>query len=232
MQFLVTSLEERIQALRDAEYFRSLDDAVLAELAKGVSLRHYETGEIVCWFDEDCQGLYIVRRGSVKLFRLSAKGRELIIQVFSEGATFNEVPVLDRGKNAVNVAALEPCDVWMVDKDVLRDAIRCYPELAESVILNLASTLRMLVTKVEELSFFQVTNRLARLICELPTDESSGKATRRITQDQLAGRLGTVREVVARSLRELERSGAIQVERRQIYVLNECLLMDWAQVPE
>jgi CRP-like cAMP-binding protein len=72
------------------------------------------------------------------------------------------------------------------------------------------------------------SNRLARLISRLPAEQLEEQ---RITQDQLAAQLGTVREVVARSLRDLERSGAIRVERRQIRVLNEHLLRDWAQEP-
>ena len=75
---------------------------------------------------------------------------------------------------------------------------------------------------LEELSFYQVTNRLARLIGQLPPGQLAGPTPGRITQDQLAARLGTVREVVARSLRELERSGAIQVENRQIFWTSRC----------
>jgi CRP/FNR family transcriptional regulator len=69
------------------------------------------------------------------------------------------------------------------------------------------------------------------LIGELPLESSQNAAGLRITQDQMAARLGTVREVVARSLRELERSGAIRVERRQIQIVNDHLLRSWAQEP-
>ncbi|OGO36615.1 MAG: hypothetical protein A2W35_16485 [Chloroflexi bacterium RBG_16_57_11] len=130
--------------------------------------------------------------------------------------------------NPVNVAALEDSTIWTIDAEVIRLCISQHPEMAHSVILNLSHNLRVLVGAVEELSFYQVTNRLTRLISRLPAEQLQD---RRITQDQLAARLGTVREVVARSLRDLERSGAIRVERRQIQVLNETLLRDWAQEP-
>ncbi len=87
--------------------------------------------------------------------------------------------------------------------------------MCRAIVLNLTQNLRMLVGLVEELSFFQVTNRLARLISQLPQDQLVGSTSQRITQDQLAARLGDGREVVARSLRELERSGAIRVHRRE-----------------
>jgi len=123
--------------------------------------------------------------------------------------------------NPVNVAALEDSTIWTIDAEVIRLCISQHPEMAHSVILNLSHNLRVLVGAVEELSFYQVTNWL-------PAEQLEDQ---RITQDQLDARLGTVREVVARSLRDLERSGAIRVERRQIQVLNETLLRDWAQEP-
>jgi CRP/FNR family transcriptional regulator len=79
---------------------------------------------------------------------------------------------------------------------------------------------------VSEMAFYQVTHRLARLISQQPPDELSGAPW---TQEQLAARLGTVREVVARSLKELERSGAIQMEKRRIEVADPNVLAQWAQ---
>ena len=80
---------------------------------------------------------------------------------------------------------------------------------------------------VEELSFYQVTKRLARLINKLPAEQLQGSKDDRLTQDDLAARLGTVREVVARSLKELERSGAIDVNRGQIKIVNDDRLVEW-----
>lgn len=214
--------------MRANSYFSTLSNKVLESLAQGTTLRLYQRGEAICWQDDVCTALYIISRGSVKLFKLSPKGRELIIRVFSEGTSFNEVPIFDQGTNPVNVAALEDSHIWVVDAEVIRTCVRQHPEMAQAVILNLAHNLRMLVGVVEELSFYQVTNRLARLLSRLPSEQLEDQ---RLTQDQLAAQLGTVREVVARSLRDLERSGAIRVRRRQILVLNEHLLRDWAQEP-
>jgi CRP/FNR family transcriptional regulator len=229
MQLIPVDLPDKIDALRRNSYFQGLGEPILKQLADGTSLRRYEPGEPVCWQGEVCNGLFILRKGSVKLFRLSPRGRELIIRTFSEGATFNEVPAFDRGENVVNVATLETSEIWAVDPQVIQRTLSEHPEMAALMIQNLASHLRMLVDKIEELSFYQITNRLARLLNDLSPDQLSGGSEMRLTQDQLAARLGTVREVVARSLRDLERSGAIRVERRQIEVLDREVLQDWAQ---
>jgi len=99
--------------------------------------------------------------------------------------------------------------------------------MALSVIHNLYNNLRMLLETVEELSFYQVTNRLARLISQLSVPQLEGVRGERLTQDEIASRLGTVREVVARSLRDLERRGAIEVNRGQINIIDQIRLLEW-----
>lgn len=227
MQNLAQTQAAKIAALQQDPYFNSLNDRVLVELSHGTALRQYEPGEIICWQGEPASGLYRIEKGSVKLFKLSPKGRELIIRVFEKGGSFNEVPVFDGGPNVVNVAALEVCEIWVVDAELIRSKLRENPDMAQVVIHNLTENLRVLVEKVEELSFYQVTTRLARLISKMPANDL--RSTAGVTQDQLAAQLGTVREVVARSLRALERSGAIRVDRRQISVVNEKRLNEWLQ---
>lgn len=89
--------------------------------------------------------------------------------------------------------------------------------------------MRHLVNMVSEMAFYQVTHRLARLIGEILPEELRGESPARWTQDQLAACLGTVREVVARSLRELERSGAIDVHNQRIIIRDSEALQQWAQ---
>lgn len=228
MQKIAVSRAEKLAVLKTDPYFFDLDEKVLGDLALGTSLRRYLSDEIVCWQGEVCEGLFILQQGSVKLFKLSPKGRELIIRVLQAGATFNEVPVFDRGHNPINVAALEECQIWLVEAQIIRRCMEENPQMAQAVIQNLTENLRTLVGIVEELSFYQVTNRLARLIGRMTPEQLE----ERITQDQLAARLGTVREVAARSLRELERSGAIRVARRKIQVLDTAILDEWAEASD
>jgi CRP/FNR family transcriptional regulator len=218
-----------MRALRNCPYFTGLGDDIMAEFIPGLRLIHYERGEVVFWQDEPCAGLQIIERGIVKLFKLSPQGRELIVNIFKEGATFAEVPVFDGGNTPVNVAALEESDIWQLDTALIRSLMQKYPEMSKQVMLNLAKNLRMMVGMVEEVSFYQVTQRLARLLSQMAAAELAGSDSTRLTQDQLAARLGTVREVVARALRELERSGAIRVVRRQIRILDAQQLKDWGE---
>jgi CRP-like cAMP-binding protein len=133
------------------------------------------------------------------------------------------VPAFDGGMNPVNVEALEACRIWVIEGEKLRVPVAEYPLFAQKVLANFGEKLRNFVRMVSEMAFYQVTHRLARLISELP----AGELRPHWTQEQLAAQLGTVREVVARSLKELERSGAIRIEDRRIHIADKNVLQQW-----
>ncbi len=231
MEKIFSEISDRIEVLARCEYFLDVPVAYLEQLAQGTYISAYERGEVVFLDGEPATGLHIIQRGSVKLVKYSKQGRELIIQVMDEGASFNEVPVFDQGPNPVTVICLEPSRIWTVESRVIHQVMQTYPDVNRTIVLNLARHLRRLVGMIEELSFYQVTNRLARLIGQLYAEGRSPKNGPPLTQQEIAARLGTVREVVGRSLRELERTGAIRVRRAQIQIVDEEILQHWTQGP-
>lgn len=225
MRILHSDKLQRLDMLRKNEYFDTMPDSLLEQIADHMQLREYERGEVFFWEGDLCDGLYVVMQGSAKIHRISPQGRQYIVRVLQEGDTFAEVPAFDGGVNPVNVEALETCSVWVVDSETLRGLILSHPQFAQKVLVNFGTMLRGMVRKVSEMAFYQVTHRLARLISELPPDKTGTASL--MTQEQMAARLGTVREVVARSLKELERSGAIQVENRRIRIVDQAVLSQW-----
>lgn len=225
VKLIEISKTEKLKTLRSNVYFDELPEKVLKDIADRTQLREFERGDVLFWEGDPCAGLHIIDSGSVKLFRVSPQGRQYIISVLTEGATCNEVPAFDGGTNPVNVEALETSRVWHVEPQMLRELVKSNPEFALKVLSKFGQNLRHLVGKVSEMAFYQVTHRLARLITELPVEESRPPWT----QEQLAARLGTVREVVARSLKELEKSGAIRMEDRRIQIADGDVLRQWTQ---
>lgn len=225
MRILHSDVDHRLDILRKNEYFDTMSLPLLMQAAQRMQLREYERGEVFFWEGDPCDGLHVILQGSAKIYRLSPHGRQYIVRILQEGDTFAEVPAFDGGANPVNVEALETCRVWVVDGETLRGLVVSHPQFAQKVLANFGTMLRGMVRQVSEMAFYQVTHRLARLISELPPEEMSPAS--HMTQEQMAARLGTVREVVARSLRELERSGAIQVENRRITIVNADALQQW-----
>lgn len=229
MRTIPVKLTAKLALLGSNEYFEGLDESLLCQVAEHTQLREFERGEALFWEGDECAGLHIIQKGCVKLYRLSPQGRQYIVRILQEGETCNEVPTFDGGVNPVNIEALETTRAWVVEAGILRDLLNTHPEFSQKVLKNFAKLLRGLVKRVSEMAFFQVTHRLARLISEMPPEELSGEAASHWTQEQMAARLGTVREVVARSLKELERSGAIRLDKRRIRVSDPDLLAQWAQ---
>ena len=226
MKTVETKLEQRIRTLRGNSYFNDLAENLLKDLAPHTHLHEYQRGDVLMWEGDPCNGLHIMEQGSAKIYRLSPQGRQYIVRILQEGDTFAEVPAFDGGMNPVNVEALETCRVWVIDSEKLRALVLAHPTFAQKVLVNFGEMLRGMVRMVSEMAFYQVTHRLARLISELPVD---GQRAPHWTQEQLAARLGTVREVVARSLKELERSGAIRIEDRRIQIADPEVLQQWTQ---
>ncbi|MDP1546736.1 MAG: Crp/Fnr family transcriptional regulator [Anaerolineales bacterium] len=225
MKIIEANLNRKISALRGNEYFDDLPEPMLVDIAGHTALREYQRGDVLFWEGDPCDGLFIVQQGSAKIFRLSPQGRQYIVRILQEGDTFAEVPAFDEGTNPANVEALEACRVWVIDSQKLRELVKAHPAFSQKVLVNFGRMLRGMVRMVSEMAFYQVTHRLARLIAEMPQDNSAPHWT----QEQLAARLGTVREVVARSMKELERSGAIQVKDRRIQIMDREIFDQWAQ---
>lgn len=224
MKLIEMPKSEKLKTLKANPYFDDLPEAVLKDLAAVTQLHEYERGDVLFWEGDECAGLHIIQSGSVKLYRISPQGRQYIIAVLTEGATCNEVPAFDGGTNPVNVEALETTRVWVVDAFTLRELVKTNPAFALKILSKFGQNLRNLVGKVSEMAFYQVTHRLARLIAEMEVSPHP-----HWTQEQLAARLGTVREVVSRSLKELEKSGAIRVDDRRIQIADESILRQWTQ---
>ncbi|MBE0669369.1 MAG: Crp/Fnr family transcriptional regulator [Anaerolineales bacterium] len=225
MKPITSTGSERIKVLKANEYFDDLSDALLKDIAENMHLREYQRGDVLFWEGDPCDGLHIVEQGSAKIFKVSPQGRQYIVRILQEGDTFAEVPAFDEGTNPVNVEALEICRVWVINTKKLHELVMAHPAFAQKVLANFGKMLRGMVRMVSEMAFYQVTHRLARLIAELPQQ----KPAPIWTQEQLAARLGTVREVVARSMKELERSGAIKVEDRRIQITDKEIFNQWLE---
>ena len=225
MKSIETKISERIHILKGNEYFDELSENILKDIAEHMHLREYQRGDVLFWEGDPCDGLHIIEHGSAKIFKLSPQGRQYIVRILQEGDTFSEVPAFDEGANPVNVEALETCRVWVINNQKLQELLMAHPVFAQKVLVNFGKMLRGMVRMVSEMAFYQVTHRLARLIAELPQEKSAPHWT----QEQLAARLGTVREVVARSMKELERSGAIKIEDRRIQIVDQEIFSQWLQ---
>jgi CRP/FNR family transcriptional regulator len=212
------------EELRKVSLFAPLSEDDMARVAAVTVERRYERGDIIILEGDRGGALYFVRSGLVKVFKSSPGGKEQVLRLIEAGRTFNDVPALDAGPNPASAAALEPSIVYATGGAELRRLIAERPGVALATVQALAGALRHLVTLVEDLSFRHVTARVAKILIEQDSSagasDASGKATHRLTQQEMAAMAGTAREMVGRALKELEATGAIRIQRGRITVVS------------
>lgn len=224
----------RAGTLRAHPFFGGLPPDDLAALASRAVPERYEAGEAIITEGDPCPGLYVVARGSVKVFRTSPDGREQVLRIMRAGDSFNEVPAFDGGPNPASAAAAEPTLVYLVPAAEVQRLLRSSPAFAAAVAQVFAGRLRHLVALVEDLAFRQVVARVAKVLLQTvqPGDGvGAGLAARPATQRDLADLVGTAREVVSRALRVLEDQGAVRLSRGRVEVVDSNRLAAAAQVP-
>jgi len=213
----IPSFTELIEELRTISLFSGLDDETLDELATHAIHRKYQTGEMVVMEGHASPGLYYLQSGWLKVIKTSTAGREQILRVLEAGETFNEIGVFTDKPNPATAIALSPADVWWLPRPILIDLLRGRSDFAEHIIAKMADNLLQLVSLVTNISLRTVSGRLAKLILDDAEDNLLSRP-RWYTQTELASRLGTVTDVVQRSLRDLEARGLIEVERDHILI--------------
>lgn len=216
-------------------YFAGLDERSFAETVRAVRRRVCEPGESILIEGKPCEGLYFVIEGQVRLVRTTAEGREHVLRVLGAGATFNDVAVFDGGSNSDSAVAVGPTTVGLIPKATLLASIDRHPQIAKAALKLLSSRQRTLGSVVEDLALRDVTTRVARLLlgCMGRHDhivEQAPDACARITHQEIASMVGSVREVVQRALKELERDGAIALERSRIRIRDQIKLERWAHL--
>jgi len=125
---------------------------------------------------------------------------------------------------------LSEAQLWRVARDDLRSITVRHPDLAWAIIESLARRAQFLVASVQNLAMRDVRGRLAKLLLEQAEAVEQGKAPVPLTQEEMANRLGTVREVVGRTLRALAADAIIVMERQHIVVVDRARLAKEAEI--
>lgn len=226
-------ITDKAAIFKQTELFQELEDDVLCVLADHAIEKRLERNEILFIAGEKAAGLYVIAEGSVRAFRTGADGREQIIHVERAVTTIAELPVFDNGNYPSTVAAEESALLYFLDKTEVRNLSLKHPQIALSAAKLLAKRLRKCAELVEILSLREVGQRLARLLLE--QSKTTGKQTadglrfkQKLTHNQLAARVGTVREVITRAFIRLQSQGLIIVEGKEVIVPNAALLASFA----
>ena len=211
--------------VRAISYFRDLDEGAAERLAEAMVCNRFAPRERVILEGEPAPGFYYLRSGKARIYRTGADGREQSFRIVSAGDTFGEVPVFDASPNPASVEALSDCEVVLIPTAAVIDIIGRHPEVAVPLLVHFAKRLRSFTELVEQISLQTVPSRIARYLYQVAREEGVSTEegvviARDITQQDLASLVGSVREVVSRSLKMLEDEGIILIRRKEMVILD------------
>jgi CRP-like cAMP-binding protein len=212
-----------ISTLRRVPLFAELSEDELNAIARRVTRGEYGFGAIIFTEGERCQELLIVEAGAARLMKTAASGREQLISIERMGSTLAEVPVFDEGRYSMTARAIEPTALLRLPAGDFRRICLQHPEVAMKLIKVLGHRLRHLDGLVEELSFSTVRGRLIAHLLRLAEDRGrragcGAEFELDENNEELAARLGTVRELISRNLGQLHGAGLIEMRRRTVRI--------------
>jgi CRP-like cAMP-binding protein len=175
--------------------------------ARAIELR-FAPDEVIFLERDAPRGWYIVLEGRVRVVR-GSDARQHVIHTEQPGGTLGEVPLFAGGGHPATGIAAEPTVCALFTRDALVAAMTDSAEVSLLLLRRLALRVKGLVQRLDERSTRSVHARVAQYLLGRPVSPRSGAVSLGMTQPALAEELGTVREVVSRELRALEKSGAI-----------------------
>jgi CRP/FNR family cyclic AMP-dependent transcriptional regulator len=191
---------------------------MLVELAKRGSVRAFPRNAVVIQEGDETNSLFVIISGRVRVYLSDDGGREITLATQEPGEYFGEL-TLDGGPRSASVMTLEPTQCLVVRHEELQKFVAGNPEFAVHLIRDLMRRTRRLTENVRSLALLDVYGRVARVLLELAHDvDGRLVVTERLTQQDIANRVGASREMVSRILRDLDRGGYIRHEDSRIVI--------------
>jgi len=216
--------------LSQTPMFQGLSVEELGAIAAIAQTQTLTRGEILFSEGDPGTGFYIVQSGRVKVFKLSAEGKEQILKLFTPGEHFAEVPAFDGGCFPATAAALEPSTLLFFPRTACLELLHHYPTVAINILAVFARHLRRFASLIEDLSLKGVPERLAAYLLSL-SDRSPQPDHLQldVTKGQLAAILGTIPETLSRAFSRLSNEGLIATEGATIHILTRSRLKQFSQ---
>jgi CRP/FNR family cyclic AMP-dependent transcriptional regulator len=204
--------------LKSIPLFAGVPEPDLRALAERTVTRNYAKQAIIVSEGDESDSLYLILAGRVKIYLADEHGKELILAIKGPGQYFGEM-VLDEQPRSASVMTLEPAQFAILSRADFRAFLLAHPQVALQLIQNLIRVARGLNRNVRNLAMLDVYGRVARILLELAV-ERDGKLQipERLTQKDIAARVGASREMINRILRDLTTGGYVSLEDGRITI--------------
>jgi CRP-like cAMP-binding protein len=214
---------ELIELLKQSMLFSGLKDPDLAELATITVRRKFKKGDSLFGEGDEATGVYLLVAGSIKLCRIAHDGREKVLHFVRPGETFAEAAFFGDGKYPAEARAMEVGEVLYLPREGFLELMGRNPGFSLNLVVSLSLMLRRFARQIEELSFADVTSRLASFLVRRAEEKSTSYdgityVDLGIKKGEIASRLGTASETISRTFKKLKEEGIIEVQGNRVVI--------------
>ncbi|MBV8136269.1 MAG: Crp/Fnr family transcriptional regulator [Deltaproteobacteria bacterium] len=197
----------------------AINDVVVRQLATRGQVRSFPKNTVLINEGDRGDAMFVIVAGRVKVYVSDNQGREMVLDIRGPGQYVGEM-ALDGKPRSASVMTLEVTTCAMLTRETLRVAVTRDPDLAMSLISELISRARIATDTIKNLALMDVYGRVARLLLAL-AQERDGKLVvpERLTQQDIADRVGASRDMISRIFKDLTAGGYVTVVDRRI-ILN------------
>lgn len=213
-----------LELLRSVPLFAGLDAGALEPLAAACRRRRYRVRETLFHEGDPGHTLYIVLSGHVSIQRVNELGQIVPIATRGPGEWIGELSLLDGKPRSADVETVDACELLALDRDAFLGCMDRTPGMARSIIRCLAARLREAADAADATRSLDVAGRIGACLLDLaeahgrPGPRGGTLIDHRLTQADLADRVGTTRETVNRVLARLRAIGTLEVASGRIVV--------------
>lgn len=211
-------MTDKIGYLTEVDLFQGLPEEEVENIAHHTNMRQFKRGEIIYSPDDPGEVLFILKKGVVKIYRLSPDGKELTLAQLGPGRVFGEMALVGQGMYEAFAEVVEDCVLCTMSKTDVEQLLTNRPEVALRLIEIISARLSDRERALEDLAFMSVAGRLAKLLLQLAEEADGGDRQHvpKTTHQQLADIIGTSRETVTRTLHEFKSENLVRIEGHRV----------------
>lgn len=223
-------MKKTLDVISTIPLFNGLPEDQLEAIKKIAIEKQINKGEIVVAEGDEGKGFFVIVEGRVKVFKVSAEGKEQILHIFGPGQPFGEVPVFAGQRFPANAQAIDNTKALFFPRVAIIGLITANPSLALNMLAEMSKKLRLFAVQIENLSLKEMPARLASYLIHLAVEQDQKEVvTLKISKGQLASILGTIPETLSRIFAKLSGNNLIRVEGKKITILDRDGLEDLAE---
>ena len=204
--------------LRKIEIFRDLLPEDMLAIERSTRMTTVRKGQVIYHQEDTAEGLFLLKEGRVRLFRINPGGKKLDLAVLEPGTFFGEMPLLGERMRNASAEALSDCTLCVMSQADVERLVLSQPRVGLRMLEVLGRRLVASEARLEDLAYRSVPARLASLLLRLGREQ--GDPIEGLTHQDLGDMVGAYRETVTKTLDEFQAAGYVELGRRRIRVLD------------